>query len=266
MEITPLLSLDEVTLAYDTPVLDPTSFTLNRGEVLVILGPSGCGKTSLLRMIAGLIRPDQGKVRVNGQTPRPGQGTAMVFQSYRLLPWKTVLQNIAFALPDLPKADRAGRSLAALRLVGLERVAQSYPRALSGGMQQRVALARALAVQPDLLLMDEPFAALDAQARELMQLELLRLVGESGGPGVVFITHSVDEALTLGDRVMVMSPRPGRILRDITLPFAAPRWQNDPRDHAEYAGLRREIWQLMRDNMLSDPNSDFYRRSLTPEA
>jgi NitT/TauT family transport system ATP-binding protein len=180
----------------------------------------------------------------------------MVFQSYRLLPWKTVAANVAFALPELPRALRDDRVSEVLHLVGLERFADRYPASLSGGMRQRVALARALAPRPDFLLMDEPFAALDAQARELMQAELLRLVGASGGPGVVFVTHSVDEALVLGDRIILLSPRPGRIIADMAVPFAR---RPDPYDHPDYPTLRRELWERLRQAVLTDPASDFYR-------
>ncbi|MFT4150356.1 MAG: ABC transporter ATP-binding protein [Paracoccaceae bacterium] len=256
----PGLSLSGVSLSLGgAPVVRGIDLTVTRGETLVLLGPSGCGKTSLLRLMAGLLRPDAGHVALKGAPPVPGRGTAMVFQSYRLLPWKTVAQNVAFALPDLPAAERAARVDHVLALVGLGRVAGAFPAALSGGMKQRVALARALAPRPDFLLMDEPFAALDAQARELMQAELLRLVGAAGGPGVVFVTHSVDEALVLGDRIVVLSPRPGRILSRIEVPFPGPRWQSDPHDHPAYADLRRQLWQQLRDAVLNDPASDFHR-------
>ena len=257
MALTDRLDLSGVGLSFGgQPVLSGIDLTVRRGEVLVLLGPSGCGKTSLLRLMAGLLVPDHGTVRLNDAPPQPGIGTAMVFQSYRLLPWKTVAANVAFALPHLPAPERAARVDEVLRLVGLERVAGRYPAALSGGMKQRVALARALAARPGFLLMDEPFAALDAQARELMQGELLRLVGAAGGPGVVFVTHGVDEALVLGDRIMLLAPRPGRILAEITVPFAR---QPDPHDHPAYAGLRRKLWQQLRDAVLNDPASDFYR-------
>ncbi|MEZ5797670.1 MAG: hypothetical protein R3D63_09530 [Paracoccaceae bacterium] len=127
-------------------------------------------------------------------------------------------------------------------------------------MKQRVALARALAPQPDFLLMDEPFAALDAQSRELMQAELLQLVGAEGGPGVVFVTHSVDEALILADRVIMLSPRPARILTEVAVPFPRPRWQSEPRQHPAYADLRARLWAQLRDSVLNDPQSDFHRR------
>ncbi|WP_225028147.1 ABC transporter ATP-binding protein [Xinfangfangia pollutisoli] len=260
MELKPELGLRQVGLRFGgRPVVEGIDLGVAKGEVLVLLGPSGCGKTSLLRLMAGLIAPNAGQVTLNGAPPRPGQGTAMVFQSYRLLPWKTVAQNVAFALPDLAPAAVAQRVAEVLALVGLARVADALPAQLSGGMKQRVALARALAPRPDFLLMDEPFAALDAQARELMQMELLRLTGAQGGPGVVFVTHSVDEALVLADRIVLLSPRPGRILARVELPFAAPRWREDPRSHPAYADLRARLWAQLRDAVLNDPQSDFHR-------
>jgi NitT/TauT family transport system ATP-binding protein len=183
----------------------------------------------------------------------------MVFQSYRLLPWKTVRGNLAFALPHLSGPEQATRVEEALALVGLTRFADAWPRELSGGMQQRVALARALAARPRLLLMDEPFAALDAQTRELMQTGLLRLTGAVGGPTVVFVTHSVDEALLLADRILLLSPRPGQVVEELAVPFPS-RESGDPRDSPEFPALRRHLWSRLRAMVLSDPNSDFFER------
>ena len=256
----PRLSLSGVSLTLGgRPVLDGIDLSARRGETVVLIGPSGCGKTSLLRLVAGLLRPDRGAVLVKGAPPVPGRAAAMVFQSYRLLPWKTVRGNVAFALPYLAEADRAQRVAAVLARVGLASFADAFPRELSGGMQQRVALARALAAEPELLLMDEPFAALDAQSRELMQGELLQLTGGPSGPTVVFVTHSVDEALVLADRIILLSPRPGRIIEEIPVPFPRPRWQNDPRDLPAFAELRRHLWDRLRSMVLSDPQSDFFR-------
>ena len=254
----PHLSLSGVSLTLGgRAVLDGIDLVARRGEVVVLLGPSGCGKTSLLRLIAGLLSPDRGAVRVGGAAPVPGHAAAMVFQSYRLLPWKTVRGNVAFALPHLDAAEREARVARVLGLVGLARFAEAWPRELSGGMQQRVALARALAVEPELLLMDEPFAALDAQSRELMQGELLRLV-ERSGPTVVFVTHSVDEALVLADRVLLLSPRPGRVVEEVAVGFAAPRWRLDPRQAEAFPALRAHLWERLRAMVLSDPGSDFF--------
>ncbi|HRO09965.1 ABC transporter ATP-binding protein [Amaricoccus sp.] len=254
------LSLAGVSLTLGgRPVIDRIDLAARRGETLVVLGPSGCGKTSLLRLIAGLLAPDAGRITVAGAAPVPGVATAMVFQSYRLLPWKTVRANVAFALPHLGERERSARVDRVLAQVGLGRFADAWPRELSGGMQQRVALARALAPEPELLLMDEPFAALDAQSRELMQAELLRLTGGGAGPTVVFVTHSVDEALVLADRVLLLSPRPARIVEELPVTFPRPRWQHDPREAPGFAELRRHLWDRLRAMVVSDPNSDFYR-------
>lgn len=261
----PHLRFDQVSLSFpggQLQALRDISLDLQAGEILTVLGPSGCGKTTLLRLAAGLVRPDQGLVTLAGTPPVPGQGTALVFQNFRLLPWKTVAANVAFPLTALPAPARAARVAEVLALVGLSRFAASYPRELSGGMQQRVALARALAAEPDLLLMDEPFASLDAQSRELMQSEILRLAApraKGKRRSVIFVTHSVDEALVLGDRVVLMSPRPGRIARILDLPFRGEAEAR--RNHPDFAPLRQSLWQALRDMVLSDPQSDFHGRS-----
>jgi NitT/TauT family transport system ATP-binding protein len=254
------LFLDGVSLTLGgRPVLERIDLAARRGETVVLLGPSGCGKTSLLRLVAGLLEPDEGRILLDGIAPAPGRAAAMVFQSYRLLPWKTVRANVAFALPGVDEGERAARVAQVLAQVGLARFADAWPRELSGGMQQRVALARALAVKPELLLMDEPFAALDAQSRELMQAELLRLTGGGAGPTVIFVTHSVDEALVLADRVLLLSPRPGRVVEEISVDFPRPRWQRDPREAPGFPELRRHLWERLRAMVLSDPDSDFFR-------
>lgn len=257
------------------PVLQDINLTVQRGETVVLLGPSGCGKTTLLRLIAGLIEPDVGTVLVNGAAPRPGVGSAMMFQSFRLLPWKSVRENIAFALPHLSAAERVAPVDKAIAQVGLRRFADYYPAQLSGGMCQRVALARALVVEPELLLMDEPFASLDAQSRELMQAETLLLTepqedsadisgtqngAMNGKATLFFVTHSVDEALIMGDRIVLMAPRPGRIHEIIDVPFARPRFTNDPREVPFFTELRQHLWASLREMVLSDPESDFYGR------
>lgn len=259
----PYLALEHVSHAFagGAAALSDISLDAQRGETVVLLGPSGCGKTTLLRIAAGLVQPTGGTVMVRGKPPRPGGESAIVFQSFRLLPWKTVAGNVAFALPDLPAAERAERVRRYVDLVGLTRFADAYPAQLSGGMRQRTALARALAREPGLLLMDEPFASLDAQSRELMQAETMRLTESAAhGPAILFVTHSVDEALMVGDRVVLLSPRPGRVAEVIEVPFPRPRWRRDPRGEPEFARLRRHLWDRLRSMVLTDPASDFYGR------
>jgi NitT/TauT family transport system ATP-binding protein len=215
-------------------------------ETLCIVGPSGCGKTTLLRAIAGLTGLSGGRLLVAGMPVKgPPRGVAMVFQQFGLLPWKTVLDNAAFGLrlAGAPPSIIRERVSHYLDLVGLGGFENSYPYQLSGGMQQRVGLVRALAVNPSILLMDEPFASLDAQTREILQEELLRIMERpEERKTMVFITHSIDEALLLGDRVAVMSARPGRIKEMIGLPFGRPRDVEAARADPRYAELRAHIW------------------------
>ncbi len=215
-------------------------------ETFCIVGPSGCGKTTLLRCIAGLAELSAGRLLVGGRPVRgPPQGVAMVFQHFGLLPWKNVYDNAAFglALAGAPSAVIRERVMHYLDLVGLAGFEKSYPYQLSGGMQQRVGLVRALAINPSILLMDEPFAALDAQTREILQEELLRIMARpEERKTMVFITHSIDEALLLGDRIAVMTARPGRIKEIIDLPFGRPRDVEAIRADTRYAQLRAHIW------------------------
>jgi NitT/TauT family transport system ATP-binding protein len=215
-------------------------------ESLCVVGPSGCGKTTLLRCIAGLTDLSAGRLLVHGKpVAGPPDGVAMVFQHFGLLPWKTVYENAAFGLkmtgaPGALIRERVAHYLALAGLAGFER---HYPYQLSGGMQQRVGLVRALAINPSILLMDEPFAALDAQTREILQEELLDLMQrEDERKTMLFITHSIDEAILLGDRVAVMSARPGRIKELIEIPFARPREVAMVRADPRFAELRRHIW------------------------
>src|SRR6266567_135040 len=200
------------------------SLKVRRNEILCVVGPSGCGKTTLLRCIAGLTDLSDGEILVQGKPVlgRPPDGVAMVFQHFGLLPWKTVYDNAAFGLrvAGVARAEVKERVAHYLNLVGLSGFEQHYPYQLSGGMQQRVGLVRALAMNPSVMLMDEPFAALDAQTREVLQEELLALMERADErKTMVFITHSIDEAIVLGDRVAVMSARPGRIKEVLDLPF-----------------------------------------------
>jgi len=194
-------------------------------EFVCIIGPSGCGKTTLLRIIAGLEKPDSGSVTLNNETIlAPGPDRGMVFQEYSLFPWRTVLKNITFSLElkKIPKAERNKIANEYLELVGLEMFADSYPHELSGGMKQRVAIARALVNDPKILLMDEPFGAVDAQTRNRLQQELLN-IWEKEQKTIMFITHSVDEAVFLADRVVVFTARPGKIKEIIDIDLPRPR-------------------------------------------
>jgi NitT/TauT family transport system ATP-binding protein len=200
----------------EVQALRDISFSVAEGSFVTLLGPSGCGKSTMLRLVDGLIAPDSGEVSVFGAPPRPGPDAGFVFQSFRLIPWKTVASNIAFALGDLPldRAERDARVAESLELVGLGRFAGAYPSELSGGMKQRVALARALAPRPRLLLMDEPFAALDALTRRTCQDELLQL-WEDTKFTVLFVTHSIAEAIKIGNRILLLSPHPGRVKAEV---------------------------------------------------
>jgi NitT/TauT family transport system ATP-binding protein len=241
----------------DSPVdaLQDVSLQVMAGEFVCLVGPSGCGKTTLLRLMHGLLEPDSGQVLIDGQQDvEPGPHAGFVFQSFRLLPWRTVLDNVEFPLQiqGFPRAERRARATRYLGLVGLEDFAHSYPHELSGGMQQRVGLARALAPEPRILLMDEPFAALDAQTREFMQMELGRIWSHLG-IAVVFVTHSLDEALFLADRIVLMSPRPGTVEEMLTVSLPRPRWDYDFRATPEFLERRGYLWQRIRGMVADQP-------------
>ncbi|HTM08896.1 MAG TPA: ABC transporter ATP-binding protein [Verrucomicrobiae bacterium] len=217
-------------------------------EILCIVGPSGCGKTTLLRCIGGLVAPTSGRVLIDGAAvDRPRPGVAIVFQHFGLLPWKTVAANVAFGLKvaGAPRGEISERADHYIKLVGLAGFESHYPYQLSGGMQQRVGLARALATHPEVLLMDEPFASVDAQTREVLQEELLEL-HERERKTMIFITHSIDEALVLGDRVAVMATHPGRVKEVLTVGFSRPRDPAAVRAETRYAEMRNHIWSELR--------------------
>ena len=230
--------------------LRDVSFNLEAGEFCAIVGPSGCGKSTLLRAIAGLNEPTLGEVSINSSHPdRPDQ--AMVFQGTSVFPWMTVLRNAAYGLEmrglDQPERERIAGGL--LRQVGLGDFLNAYPAQLSEGMRQRVAIARAFAMDPEVLLMDEPFGALDEQTRLVLQDELLR-IWEETGKTVLFVTHGIDEAMILADRIIVLSARPGTIKADISVPFPRPRSIENVRANPEFNALFLEIWGLLRDDAL----------------
>jgi NitT/TauT family transport system ATP-binding protein len=226
------------------------TFDVAEGEFVTIVGPSGCGKTTLLRIVAGLESPSQGSVSIrHGDAAKPL--TTMVFQEASIFPWMTVRANVAYGpmLRGVPRERTDAVVDKFLALTGLERFADAYPHQLSGGMKQRASVARAFANDPEVLLMDEPFAALDEQNKILLQEELLRIWG-GNRKTVLFITHSIDEALVLSDRVIVMSARPGRIKADLPVEFPRPRAVFDLKGDPGYARLSREIWLMLREEVV----------------
>ena len=229
--------------------LADVSITVGDGEFVAIVGPSGCGKTTLLNVVAGLLPFEGGQVAIDGQAiAGPGVDRAVVFQHASLLPWRTIAGNVRYGMELQKRFDAAtirDRTDHFVRLVGLGGFEKHYPSELSGGMQQRVNLARALASNPKVLLMDEPFAALDAQTREHMQAELLKIWAESRKT-VVFITHQINEAVYLADRVIVMSPRPGRVKGEFRVPFERPRTLALKRD-SRFLAIEDEIWKMVED-------------------
>ena len=251
------IDLDGVGMVYEAasgPVraLQEISFAVDRGEFVALVGPSGCGKSTLLRLVAGLRLATTGRVSVGGRpVTRPLPEVGMVFQAPVLLKWRTILDNVLLPaeLSGRNRSEYRDRAEELLRLVGLEDFAGKLPRELSGGMQQRASLCRALLLDPPLLLMDEPFGALDAMTRDEMNVELLRVWGEAGGrertrKTVLFVTHSIPEAIFLADRVVVMTPRPGRVARVFTLTLPRPRTV-ETRGAAEFGRLGLEIYQAL---------------------
>lgn len=222
--------------------------TVKQGEFLAIVGPSGCGKSTFLDMIAGLAKPSSGEILIdNKKVTGPALDRGIVLQGYALFPWRTVRKNVEFGLEikKTPEKDRKDISQRYIELVGLKNFEDRYPHELSGGMKQRVAIARALAYDPDVLLMDEPFAAVDAQTRETLQEELLR-IWEKTKKTIVFVTHGIDEAVFLADRVAVMTANPGTIKDIITINLPRPR--DGIRSSAEFGWVRHKIWELLQND------------------
>jgi len=235
----------------EVKALADVSLSIRENEFVSIIGPSGCGKTTLLKMIDGLIPYDSGKIIIDGkQVTAPGPDRAVVFQAFALLPWRTVLANVEFSLElrRLPKENRTNIARDYLKRVGLADFENHYPHELSGGMQQRAGLARALAVNPSILLMDEPFGAVDAQTRQLLQEELLEL-WQRERKTVIFITHSMDEAVYLSDRVVVMTPRPGKVAEILDVPLPRPRVSEEVRRDAKFVDLTNYIWESLKKAM-----------------
>ncbi|WP_220094335.1 ABC transporter ATP-binding protein [Paenibacillus sp. YN15] len=227
--------------------LQDVNLSVNKGEFLTIVGPSGCGKSTLLDLIAGLALPTSGELFIDGKKiTKPALDRGIVMQGYALFPWRTVRHNVEFGLEvkGVPKKDRQEISDRFLKLVNLSGFADRYPYELSGGMKQRVAIARALAYDPEVLLMDEPFAAVDAQTRETLQDELLR-IWEETRKTVIFVTHSIDEAVALADRVAVMSANPGKVKEIVKVGLPRPRRVGDVLSTTDFSLVRYRVWELL---------------------
>ena len=245
------ISFADVTKSFGTvPVVSPTNLSIARRSFVVFLGPSGCGKTTLMRMVGGLDNPSSGTIRLDGEiVTAPDRRRGMVFQSYSSFPWLTVEGNINFGMHyrnDLSREERAARVTHYLRLIGMEDFRKSYPNRISGGMRQRVAIARTLAAGSDVLLMDEPFGALDALTRERLQVELRQIQREERKT-IIFVTHDVEEAVFLADRIILFSARPAHILRDIDVAAVlGPDRPLEARESEAFFRLRNEVLHMIR--------------------
>jgi NitT/TauT family transport system ATP-binding protein len=238
-------------------VLDGISFSVAPQEFVSVLGPSGCGKTTLARIITGIETLDQGEVLLDGKPAGPpGTDRCLVFQNYGLFPWRTVFDNVCLGLEiqGIPRADRERRAREKIDLVGLSGFEKHFPHQISGGMQQRTGLARALSTEPRLLLMDEPFGAVDAQMRTLLQDELLRICALTHTT-VLFVTHSVEEAIYLSDRILIFSARPGRLVAEVPVDLPKPRFDFDARSDPRFADIRREVTRVLAER------TDYYGRA-----
>ena len=250
-----LMKVDGVHVVYrtddsETVAVDDFTLDVKKGELISIVGPSGCGKTTVLRCIAGLLQPTSGKIFMgDNECIAPGSDRGMVFQDFALFPWRTVLQNVEFGMEvaGVPKAEREERALKYIKAVGLEKFANSRIHELSGGMKQRVGIARALVMHPAVILMDEPFGALDAQTRNIMQEQLTKIIMHSERT-ILFVTHSVDEALFLSDRVVILTKRPSSIYKIVEVPWDRPRDRASP----EFTKLRKEILSYLEQQNVMD--------------
>lgn len=251
----PLISVTGLSVSYDVArtgkkliAIENVDLDVFEGEFITVLGPSGCGKTTFMNVIAGLIAPSTGSVLVDGkQVDGPGPDRAVVFQDYALLPWRTVFDNVKFGLEmqkGLRTADWRAKVQEAIDMVGLKGFESSYPRELSGGMQQRVGLARAFVAEPRILLMDEPLGAVDALTREVMRDEIEKLI-EKTGKTVLFITHSIEEAILLGDRIVVFKSHPGAIKEIITTDIPRPRSERSVQHDPRFLELRDHLWEAL---------------------
>ena len=251
-----MMSIDGLRVVYitdesETVAVDSFSLDVKKGELVSIVGPSGCGKTTILRCIAGLLQPTEGKVTIGDKVcTSPGSDRGMVFQDFALFPWRTVKQNVKFGMEiaGVPKEEQEERAMRYIKAVGLEKFADSRIHELSGGMKQRVGIARALVMHPAVILMDEPFGALDAQTRNIMQEQLDKIIVHSDRT-IIFVTHSVDEALYLSDRVVILTKRPSSIYKIVDVPWPRPRDRASP----EFTNLRKRILEyLEQQNVMED--------------
>jgi NitT/TauT family transport system ATP-binding protein len=231
------------------PALEDVSFSTDEREFLCILGPSGCGKTTLLRIIGGVLEPTSGQVDCDGSSSQEGPATALVFQEHGVFPWLNVIDNVCFSLETRGVARKAryARAMPLIERVGLSAFIRNYPHQLSAGMKQRVGIARALVSGADVLLMDEPFAALDAQMRLISQEQLLEMHGEYH-KSVIYVTHDIDEAIVLADRIILMTAHPGRVKEEIRVDLPRPR-RMDGRDAGEFVNLKARIWGMIREEV-----------------
>jgi NitT/TauT family transport system ATP-binding protein len=249
-----LLSVEHLNQVYtdaytheEMTAVGDVSFEIPRGQFISLIGPSGCGKTTVLNIVAGFIQASGGSVRLEGEPiSGPGPDRGVVFQDFALFPWKTVEANIAFGLKmrGVAKAERQRRAREVIELVGLAGFEGKFPHELSGGMRQRVGVARVLATEPTIMLMDEPFASIDAQTRRVLQQEVLR-IWEQEKPTVLFVTHDVDEAIFMSDRVIVLSGRPSEVQADIEIPIARPRTWTDVYADPAFVRIRRELMGML---------------------
>jgi NitT/TauT family transport system ATP-binding protein len=252
LHVPPLIAFDRVSMTLGgQPILTEIDLRIDAGDFVCVVGPSGCGKTTMLRLLGGLLEPTAGEVRYAGKrVAEPRADIAVMFQDYgrALLPWRTVAGNVSLALEalDVPKDARPARIAAALATVGLSEKAEKYPNELSGGMQQRLQIARCLAQEPKVLLMDEPFGALDAMTRQTLQDEVLSIVAATGAT-VFFVTHDLEEAVYLGNRVIGLLPHPGRVASDVAVALPRPRNQLTTREDPEFARLRRHLFDFIKD-------------------
>jgi len=251
------ISIENLSLVYsprrrkDVVALTDFNLEVEKGVFLSLVGPSGCGKSTLLRIINGLMQPSSGQVLLSGRkVAGPGHDRAMVFQEFALMPWRTVMRNVEMGLEfrGVPTDERRKIAARHVELVGLNGFEDHFPHELSGGMRQRVGLARALAVDPDILLMDEPFAAVDSQTRDLMQTELLR-IWEERRKTVIFVTHSIEEAVFLSDKVAMLSARPAKVVDIVDIDLPRPR-EYEIRMDPRFAKIRLDIWQRLKDEFL----------------